>query len=248
MFDLYQIYILTRRRGANIGFTALTRPRRGANTAHTQMGGTYLLVMLVPLPVTLTRFGAPPPAGGRFVTTLVPERVSRVRRSPAPPPHPLGDPPTRPLGTCGARWNRPASPSSTFRPSPTKAQGANGGPHAGPYCVPCLAPYTPPQPPGLIGTFDPMSATCNGQVSPPKNMVKMGETARGKTFPHPLSAFHLPAPPHPAVAQLTSSWGKGAPPLVAPPEAQGAQGARPEAPPFCRSRCRCSPTSAPAAR
>jgi hypothetical protein len=58
-------------------------------------------------------------------------------------------------------------------------------------------------------------------------MVKMGETARGKTFPHPPSAFHLPAPPPPAVAQLTSSWGKGAPRLVAPPEAQGVQGARP---------------------
>ena len=74
-------------------------------------------------------------------------------------PWPLGNPPTRPLGTCGARWNRPASPSSTFRPSPTKAQGANGATHAGPYYVPCLPPYTPPQPPGLIGSRAISSAT-----------------------------------------------------------------------------------------
>ena len=79
-----------------------------------------------------------------------------------------------------------------------------------------------------------MSATFNGQVWLPNNMVKMGGKARGKPFPQPPSAFHLPAPPPPAVAQLTSSWGKDASPLVAPPEAQGARDARPEAPPFCR--------------
>ena len=93
-----------------------------------------------------------------------------------------------------------------------------------------------------------MSATFNGQVWLPNKMVKMGGKARGKPFPHPPSAFHLPAPPPPAVAQLTSSWGKDVPPLVAPPEAQGAREARPEAPPFCRFRGRCCPTSAPAAR
>jgi len=163
-------------------------------------------------------------------------------------PWPLGNPPTRPLGTCGARWHRPASPSSTFRPSPTKAQGANGGPHAGPYSVPSLPPYTPPQPPELLGTLSPLESIVNGQVWLPKNMVKMGEKARGNTFPHPPRAFNLPAPPPPANAQLTSSWGKDVPPLIAPPEAQGAREARPEAPPFCRLRCRCCPTSAPAGR
>ena len=79
-----------------------------------------------------------------------------------------------------------------------------------------------------------MSATFNGQVWLPNKMVKMGGKARGKPFPQPPSAFHLPAPPPLAVAQLTSSWGKDASPLVAPPEAQGARDARPEAPPFCR--------------
>ena len=64
-----------------------------------------------------------------------------------------------------------------------------------------------------------LSATCNGQVRLPNNMVKIGAKARGKPIPHPPSAFHLPAPPPPAVAQLTGSWGKDAPPLVAPPEA-----------------------------
>ena len=108
-------------------------------------------------------------------------------------PWPLGNPPTRPLGTCGARWNRPASPSSTFRPSPTKAQGANGATHAGPYLVPCLPPYTPPQPPELIGTLEPLESIVNRQVWLPKNMVKMGEKARGNTFPHPPRAFNLPA-------------------------------------------------------
>ena len=73
-----------------------------------------------------------------------------------------------------------------------------------------------------------------GQVWSSKNMVKMGGKARGSTSPHPPRAFNLPAPPPPAVAQLTSSWGKDAPPLVAPPEAKGAREARPEAPPFCR--------------
>ena len=93
-----------------------------------------------------------------------------------------------------------------------------------------------------------MSATFNGQVWLPNKMVKMGGKARGKPFFHPPSAFHLPAPPPPAVAQLTSSWGKDASPLVAPPEAQGAREARPEAPLFCRLWRRCCPTSAPAAR
>ena len=91
----------------------------------------------------------------------------------------------------------------------------------------------------------PFSATCNGQVRLPKNMVKMGGKARGKLIPHPPSAFHLPAPPPPAVALLTGSWGKDAPPLVAPPEAQGAREARPEAPPLGRYSRRCCPTSSP---
>eukprot|EP00964_Phaeocystis_antarctica_P013923 scaffold7649_cov36-Phaeocystis_antarctica.AAC.1 len=72
--------------------------------------------------------------------------------------------------------------------------------------------------------------------------------ARGNTFPHPPRAFNLPVPPPPANGQLTGSWGEDAPPLIAPPEAQGDREARPEAPPFCRLRCRCCPTSAPAGR
>ena len=66
----------------------------------------------------------------------------------------------------------------------------------------------------------------------PKNMVQVGGSGGGPTFPHPPSAFHLPAPSPPAVSQLTGSWDKGAPPRFPPPEAQGARGDRPEAPPF----------------
>ena len=90
-----------------------------------------------------------------------------------------------------------------------------------------------------------MSATFNGQVWLPNKMVKMGGKARGKPFPHPPSAFHLPAPPPPAVAQLTSSWGKDASPLVALPEAQGAREARPEAPLFCRPMAPLLPNFSP---
>eukprot|EP00964_Phaeocystis_antarctica_P037667 scaffold21527_cov58-Phaeocystis_antarctica.AAC.5 len=79
-------------------------------------------------------------------------------------------------------------------------------------------------------------------------MVKIGGKARGNAFPHPPTAFNLPAPPPAANAQLTSSWGEDDLPLIAPPEAQGDREARPEAPPVCRFRCRCCPTSAPAGR
>ena len=90
----------------------------------------------------------------------------------------------------------------------------------------------------------PFSATCNGQVRLPKNMVKMGAKARGKLTPHPPSAFHLPAPPPPAVDKVPSSWPQAAVPQIAPPEAQGAREAWPRAAPLRPPRGRSRPSSA----
>ena len=152
------------------------------------------------------------------------------------------------MGRCGARQNRAASPSSTFRPNTTKAQDAKGATHAGPYSVPCLPPLHPRQPPELTGTSRYLSSILIWQVWHRKVLVLRGGEARRQRFPEPPVAFNLPAPPLTAVAKVTGSWGKVADPRPAPPEAQGAREARPQAASFCRFRRSCGPTSAAAGR
>ena len=95
---------------------------------------------------------------------------------------------------------------------------------------------------GETPSFDPILAVqCREPVIAARHPRSQG--GRQNLPPHPPSAFNLPAPPTPAVAQLTSSWGKDGSAPVASPEAQGVRETRPEATLFCRYGRLCCPTS-----
>ena len=153
------------------------------------------------------------------------ELQTKLERRPVPPLSPGA---TRSPSRTAVRAERAEKRRAASSPSPCHQQGCC--PRAGGGC-------------GCVG----------GSRGSPVVKVNIPDGSRNAT-----SRLSLPGGPRacpkalpsraPAVSQLTSSRGKVGMPLAAPPEAQGAREARPEAPPFCRLRCRCCPTSAPAGR